>query len=85
MNVSSICVRGSIARGAAVDFESDCDLVVVFENERADDQQINDLRSELESIRAKEFPFAKKIDVRFEVRGQMDAEQLFTLAHLLYA
>tara|TARA_B100000405_G_scaffold81184_1_gene56222 strand:- start:1900 stop:4011 length:2112 start_codon:yes stop_codon:yes gene_type:complete len=80
MNVSSICVRGSIARGAAVDFESDCDLVVVFENERADDQQINDLRSELESIRAKEFPFAKKIDVRFEVRGQMDAEQLFTLA-----
>ena len=80
MNVSSICVRGSIARGAVVDFESDCDLVVVFENERADDQQINDLRSELESIRAKEFPFAKKIDVRFEVRGQMDAEQLFTLS-----
>ena len=80
MNVSSICVRGSIARGAAVDFESDCDLVVIFENERADDQQINDLRSELESIRAKEFPFAKKIDVRIEIRGQIDAEQLFTLA-----
>ena len=45
---------------AAVDFESDCDLVVVFENERADDQQINDLRSELESIRAKEFRLPRK-------------------------
>lgn len=80
-NISSICVRGSIARGAAVDFESDCDLIVVFENERPNEQELQDLRSELEDVRAQEFPFAKKIDVRFEKnRDELNAEQLFTLA-----
>jgi len=79
-NVSSICVRGSIARGAAVDFESDCDMIVIFESKRPSAEELEALRSELEDIRSKDFPFAKKIDVRFEVRGKMNAEQLFTLA-----
>ena len=79
-NVTSICVRGSIARGAAVDFESDCDMIVIFESKRPSAEELEALRSELEDIRSKDFPFAKKIDVRFEVRGKMNAEQLFTLA-----
>ena len=79
-NVSSICVRGSIARGAAVDFESDCDMIVIFESKRPSAEELEALRSELEDIRSKDFPFAKKIDVRFEVRGKVNAEQLFTLA-----
>lgn len=79
-NVSSICVRGSIARGAAVDCESDCDMIVIFESKRPSAEELEALRSELEDIRSKDFPFAKKIDVRFEVRGEMNAEQLFTLA-----
>jgi predicted nucleotidyltransferase len=79
-NVSSICVRGSIARGAAVDIESDCDMIVIFESKRPSAEELEALRSELEDIRSKDFPFAKKIDVRFEVRGKMNAEQLFTLA-----
>ena len=79
-NVSSICVRGSIARDAAVDFESDCDMIVIFESKRPSAEELEALRSELEDIRSKDFPFAKKIDVRFEVRGKMNAEQLFTLA-----
>ncbi len=79
-NVSSICVRGTIARGAAVDFESDCDMIVIFESKRPSAEELEALRSELEDIRSKDFPFAKKIDVRFEVRGKMNADQLFTLA-----
>jgi predicted nucleotidyltransferase len=79
-NVSSICVRGSIASNAAVDFESDCDMIVIFESKRPSAEELEALRSELEDIRSKDFPFAKKIDVRFEVRGEMNAEQLFTLA-----
>lgn len=77
----SICVRGSIARAAAVDFESDCDLVLIFENVVPVFEIQEEIRARLETIRVRDFAFVKKIDMRFEsMKSMKTAEQLFALA-----